>query len=335
MPATLSDVAREVGVAPSTVADILRGRKGYSEKTRERTLAAAKKLDFVPNYFARSLQKQQSKTIGVLSDLGKTDMTGSMVNAITQGLIANGFMPFFAESGTRREVTERSIRELRSRLVDGLILDSCPNGDEMADILPDSFPCLHISCNPEAGPNVILADRYQAQCRAMRYLLELGHQRIAFLCTDARYQDLGPFNTLRMRIDGWLDVMREAGHYADDLLWTGPGRPGETRDFIASQGERLRSITAIFAGNDRIAMEIIAGIHQAGLRVPDDISVIGFNNSEFSEGAQPRLTTFDPQRQAIGVKAVELVLTLVAGEEIEPITFYPQLIERESLRSLS
>ncbi len=325
MPSTLSDVAREAGVAPSTVADILRGRPGYSPDTCRRIVETAERLNFVPNYFARSLQRKSSRTVGVAGHLEATGVTGPMLKAIAENLTLRGYMPLFCECSHYPEGEVRAVRELRGRFVDGIILDATSDA-----VLPNHIPCVMIRSIGVANHPCVVTDRFEAFAYGVRWLAERGHRRIAFLGADNAEAMRNPSNTHRLKMDGYRKAMEELGLFDEALLLDCGSKPGDTREFVRRGGDFFKTITAILASNDRIAIEAMTTLSALGVRVPEECSVSGFDDTEFAVAVSPQLTTFQPRRAEVGAKAVEMVLDLIAGKEVESVTLVPRLVERES-----
>lgn len=330
MAATLSDIAREAGVARSTAADILRGRAGYSPDTRSRVMDTARKLNFVPNYFARSLQRRRSHTVGVIGNLSLAGVTGATLKAISDGLLAKGYMPLFCEGGLGHEGSERALTELRGRFVDGVILESDSAAETVERILPPGTPYVMIRNAPSSGGPVVCADRRTAFDQGVQWLFDRGHRRIAFLGVSNAEAMRNPYNSHALKIAGYLDGMRRLGIEDPSLLLDHGTEPGDTRDFVLNNPGLFRGITAILACNDRAALEAITALTEIGVRVPEDCSVIGFDDTDFVMASRPRLTSFNPRRAEVGRRAVEMVLNLIEGETVESITLVPELIHRES-----
>lgn len=330
MPPTLSDIAQEAGFSLSTVADVLRGRAGYSAETRKRIMETAERLDFVPNYFAQSLQKQRSHTIGVAGSLEHTGVTGDMLKAISTGLQKKGYLPFFCDSSEQPCGAKRAVSALRARLVDGIILNDCIEDTHLKRLLPKSLPCVMIRYSDDSAFPSVISDRFEALGCGVRWLAERGHRRIAFIGSENPRALQNPANTQCLKIRGYSAAMKELGLYDESLLVNCPTTPGQPREFAMRNAPLLRGMTAILAGNDRTAVELITALSEMGVRVPEDCSVIGFDDTEYAIAVRPRLTTFQPRREEVGAKAVEMILDLIEGRPVENATIVPELIERES-----
>lgn len=330
MPSTISDIAREAGLARSTVADILRGRPGYSDETRRRVNDTARRLDFVPNYFARSLSRRRSHTIGIVCHLGVAGILAPTIAAISAGLRDEGYMALLCERIPTQNDLSPLIRVLRERRVDGVILES--DSDVVAirqDLSPD-LPFVMIRSTHTAECPTVCADRYDAFTQGVEWLAARGHRRIAFQSVagvESRSDEVGPH--IR-KVAGYCDAMRRLGLYDDSLLLNSDATPGSVRESVVANAEVFRRVTAILACNDRTALEVITGLTELGLRVPEDCSVIGFDDTEYAMSSKPRLTSFDPRRAEVGERAATMILKSIAGEDVPSVRLTPKLIVRES-----
>jgi LacI family transcriptional regulator len=334
MAITIDDIARETGYHRTTVSKVLSGDKRCyaSAGTRDLILKTAKKLNFVPNYFARSLQQKCSHTIGIAGRLDLTGVTGPTLKAIVDGLLPKGYMPLFCDA-SRPEGEERAIQELRARGVDGIIVNAVGDDAQLGRMIPENIPFVLIRCVKALKWPCVVEDRFNAFAGGVRWLAKRGHMKIAFIGTGnavVMSDDLHRFNTHRLKIEGYCAAMKQLGCFDKTLLLESGPVPGETREYVARNQGLFNKITAIFAANDRLAVEVMSGLSDLGLRVPEDCSVVGFDDTEFAMAVKPRLASFQPKRAEVGAKAVEMVLKLIEGRKVNSVTVSPELIERES-----
>lgn len=334
MPATVLDIARRVGLSASTVADVLRGRPGYSEKTRQRIFDAAQQMQFVPNYFARSLMTKRSHTIGIEGPLNTVDVSGGMVKTIIDQLSARGYAALFLDAPGHPQRHEHVVAELRRRLVDGIIIRGDSDEPMLNRIVGSGCPIVAIRGHTTRACACVVGDRAGAFSQGVRWLAEQNHRRIAFVGVDhaSTYGCRG--NSHWGKIEGYLAAMKQLGLHDPDLLIDVPFGPGATRAFVAGNPKRFRGVTAVMAGNDELALEVISGLSDLGLSVPEDCSVMGFDNREFGAGFKPSLTTFDPHNARVGQLAVDMLLALIEGRSVTSQSVSPELVVRESVRAL-
>ena len=332
MAITIDDIARETGYHRTTVSKILAGDKRCyaSVKTRELILETAKRLNFVPNYFARSLQMRRSYAVGVVGRLEASGVTGAMLRAIVEGLRAKSYLPLFYECSAQRQDEDRALQEMRERMVDGIILEVYSDIEALKRVLTGHIPLVTIlNSNTSDLPSVV-SDRFEAFRTGTQWLVDRGHKRIAFMGVGMANAMLSSFNVTRLKFEGYRSTLEHHGLYDAALVCDGGPLSGDVRTFIEAHGELFKSATAVMACSDRLAIEVMSGLAQLGLRVPEDCSVIGFDDTEFAMAVHPRLTTFDPHRAEVGTRAVEMVLNLIEGKPVENVTIIPELIVRES-----
>jgi LacI family transcriptional regulator len=328
VPATVSDIARQLGVSTSTVADVLRGRPGYAQNTRQRVLDAAARLQYVPNYHVRSILTKRSCTVGIVGSIRVAQVMGQMFKPILDGLAARGYMPVFHDS----QSDEEAVAQLRARRVDGILMlrTSLDDASLARLVQPDSPLVVVRALATQVCPCVQPAPA-QAYQDGVNWLAQRGHRRIAFVGVGNASVVNRPQNTHWQKILGYTQAMQALGLFDPGLLVELPLEPGTRRQFVARNPDLFRSVTAILAGNDCIAIEVMSGLAELGLRVPADCSVMGFDNTDYAMAVTPRLTTFDPRYDEVGQAAVEMVLALMDGQAAPSQTFVPRLIERESV----
>jgi DNA-binding LacI/PurR family transcriptional regulator len=310
--------------------------KSIPQETRDRVVEAATRLNYRPNYFARSLRQSRSMSVGVLApDLSEGYFTGVMSGVVEELNNAHYFF-FTACHYWNKELMERYPRMLVERAVDGFLLLNT-----MVDEFAVPVPMVAISahCATPKATNVVL-DHYVAARVALKHLYDLGHRRLAFMrgtkaIPDSEYRWRGiqkvaqeldlkiePSLTVRLDSTGW--PLKTGQHPMDPQIAYNP-----TRALL----ERTRDFTALFCFNDTAAMGAIRAIKDTGLDVPGDISVVGFDDIVSAAFTTPSLTTVRQPLFAMGQKAAQLLLERIADREKEfpaEIEMAPELVVRES-----
>src|SRR5919112_1452818 len=325
---TLRDVARVAGVHPATVSRALNEetRGLVNEETARRVLKAAEKLRYQPNPIARGLKTNQSYTIGVLIP----DLTNPLFPPILRGiedrLETGGYTPLIANTDNDPERELLDSQTMRARQVDGIIAATARRDHRLHDALL------------EAGIELVLVNRRQEQIPvssataddrmgmrlAVEHLLSLGHTRIAHLGGPLDY------STGLDRHDSFHETMRAAG------LEPGPGLVLVAEAFTESEGARLladgRDFSAVAAANDLLALGCYDVFAERGVRCPEDISVVGFNDTPFAARFQPPLTTIHIPHYEIGKAAAQLILERLQDAEAPPheVRLQPSLVVRMS-----
>jgi LacI family transcriptional regulator len=328
--ATLEMVAREAGVSPSTVSRIL-NRTARVRDTKARAVEAAiARLQFKPDPVARSLARGRSMNIGVVTQAIDSPFYGEVLGAIEKGLIRASYSPLFMSGHWREADERRCVSHLLSRRVDGIILlTSCLPDQELVE-LSHSVPLVLTGRQVRAERiHCLDVDSTVGARLATTYLIGQGHRRIAFISGPADHPDA------IQRLSGYKAALTAAGvPFNGKLVAAG--------DYTESGGhaamnvllERRTGLTAVFASNDQSAYGAMLALHDRGLGVPQDVSVMGFDDLPLSAYTIPRLTTVHRSNDEVGEGAAEAMIDLVGGRQ--PVTRVVEmtLAIRESTRAL-
>lgn len=329
---TLDDVAREVGVHPSTVSRALNPQKAVmvNPDTRRAVEEAARRLGYRPHMVARGLQSGRTATVGVIAaDLGNQFVT-PIIHGITASLEVAEIMPVVAETQDDHDRFARILDHMLSRRVDAVVAVATRAGDRR--ILEDAsrIAPVVIAARPLPGstlPQVTHDDAAGARMAA-EHLYELGHRMVVQLrgpLDVANFEHrAGAFSATAGHLGMREAVVSEIG-----------SRP------ILDEGRRLMEallrrrddgFTAVFAHNDLMAMGALAALRDAGRRVPDDVSLIGYNDLPMMDLVAPPLTTVRYPSREIGVAAGELVVEVLGGSRPANVCLEPALVVRASTR---
>jgi LacI family transcriptional regulator len=329
---TLKEVAYEAGVHPGTASRALNidTRSLVNAGTAERVLAAAERLGYRPNPIARGLKTSRSYTIGVLIPDLTNPLFPPIVRGIQDRLDEAAYTPLIANTDNDPDRERADFAAMRSRHVDGFITATARlDRDELANLADLTLPVVLVNRGLEQGPvPSVVGDDRAGVGLGVRHLAELGHSRIAHL---AGPQDI---STGRLRHQGFLDAMAEVGLEADpDLILIGDA-------LIESEGVRLckqligapRQFTAIVAANDMMALGCYDVIAERGLRCPEDVSVIGYNDMPFASHFDPPLSTIRIPHYELGSRAAALLLARLADPDLPPVhdLLGPELVVRGS-----
>ncbi|WP_035051772.1 LacI family DNA-binding transcriptional regulator [Andreprevotia chitinilytica] len=327
---TLEQVAREAGVSPSTVSRILNGTAGVKDAKREAVERAISKLNYQPNKAAQALASGRSMTIGVLTQNIASPFYGECLEGIENGLSDTGYTPIFANGHWDANEEAHRIALLASRQVDGLIIltGSVTDGAliEQARRLP-----IVVTGRQLNAPNIKsfwLNDRAAAR-HATEHLIGLGHRQIAHIAGAQHHPDS------HARLAGYREALSFTGIELDERL-VARGDYSEGSGVIAVNqllADRV-PFTAIFAANDQMAYGARLALYQHGIRVPEDISLVGFDDLQNSIYTTPPLTTVRQPTFEIGVAAAATLVNMLGGQVPEPPEFGLELIVRDSTRRL-
>jgi DNA-binding LacI/PurR family transcriptional regulator len=334
-PASLATLSAHLGLSAAAISRVLNGvpaAKSIPKATQERIFAAAKQFNYRPNVLARSLRRGHSMTIGVLVPEVSEGYATLVLAGLEQGLLQAGYIYFLISHHHRGEIVESSLRMLAERSVDGMVA--------IDTVLSEAshLPTVTVSCPVEQQgvTNIVLNHRRAAEL-AFDHLAGLGHRSIAVIKGQKFSSDTEP---------RWLAI-RHAAAKAEIVLdpklvaqleGDAPTHePGyfATQRLLASNTE----FTALFCFNDVSAIGAIRALREAGLRVPQDVSVVGFDDVQSAAFQNPGLTTVRQPLRTMGILAGEsLVRQIAAGAEHTPMKQWvvdPEFVVRESTAAVA
>jgi LacI family transcriptional regulator len=328
-PINLKQLSQLLQLSQTTISLVLNdspAAKSIPQHTRERVFEAARKHHYRPNYFARSLRSSRSMSIGVIApDLSEGYFT-LVMRGVEEALIRSHYFYFTANHYWDPELMQQYPRLLMERAVDGFLLLNTPA------TVRTPLPVVSISAHTNsAGVSDILLDHIKAAELALTHLYQLGHRNIAFMkgpeiIPDTEHRWNSILETAhRLNIPVRPDLCLQLG--ADN--WSPESGYLPMKAFL----ERNRDFSAIFCFNDIAAIGVIRAIYDAGLRVPEDISVIGFDDILSAAYQKPSLTTVRQPLREMGNQGAQMLLDMIAHpseESLVEIVMQPELIVRES-----
>jgi LacI family transcriptional regulator len=335
---TIQDVAARSGVSISTVSRVVTGAVAVEPETAERVREAIAALGYRPNLLARSFRRRVTHTIGLLVPDNSNPFFAELARTIEDAGFADGYSVVLCNSDLSAVKQETYIDVLLANRVDGLILVSSGliptvgRHDAVARILDAGAPCVAVDRDLGETPfDQVLVDNDQGGYLAGEHLIALGHRRIACLVGPS---DLTPSAG---RIAGFRRALAEAGlTVAPNHLVRGNGRPdggAAAAQQLLEQGiVAAGDVTAIFAFNDQMAAGALGALQRAGLRVPADISVVGFDDIPQSSAIFPALTTVAQPIGEMGTIGVRLLLERIARRDAprQRVHLATRLVVRES-----
>lgn len=338
---TLSDIAARSGVAAMTVSRVVNGSGYVSEVTRQRVQAAVAEMNYRRNGLARNLKRQRTETVGlVLGDLSNPYST-ELANAVRESLLARGYNLFICISEHSAKEDIVAFESLVDHNVDGIIVAtrSNPDGDARLQTIANSNLPIVVVGRDFQNDSVdhVSADNFTGGFEATRHLIDLGHKRIAFI--GAGFENRSSLK----RLQGYLKALDMHGIVVDERLITGRREstydvPGYSTEKIGYEGmKRLLSLpnppTAVFARNDFTAVGAMSAIKEAGLSIPKDIAIVGFDDTPLAIHTMPALTTVRQPMRLQGQIAAEMLLRRISNESVidrEERILDCELIVRES-----
>ena len=326
MKVTIRDMADELGLSPSTISRALKNDRRISEKVRHEVRALAKEMGYRPNLLARGLRSDRSHCIGLIINDLAWSFFSELGQHIQNAAEKSGYTIFLYSSCDSAEKEKLGIERMVALRNDGLIVyanESSSNIHVLEHLVQDDVPVVLLNNMKGTDLDIITVDDLRGTHLAMRYLFDLGHHRIAYIGPTPRK------SVEKMRIEGYEQAYKErAGAVDRNLIFTGQAQP--LLGYYAAKEiiELSPRPTAIVAYNDNMAMGVIRAVLEAGLTVPGDISVIGFDGLELGPSVYPPLTTVSAPIKQIANMAVEILLdridAVIGGRESD---FAPQHIE--------
>ncbi len=335
---TIYDIAKKTGFSPPTISKALNGTGGLSTATRTLILQTAKEMGYTPNMTARTLSTNRSFLIGVIYEdyymlKGfKHPLFGDILNSFRKVIENAGYDLLFL-SRTLGASQMSYIEHCKYRNVDGvLILNPVPGDAAVALLAECGRPC--ISANePIPGICTVVTENIEGAKDAIQYLINLGHRRIAYVSGPMRITAPAAFE----RLQGYQACLEQNNiPFNPDLVeegvfWHSEEGYEATKRLLS----RTRDFTAVFAANDTLACGVKLALEEAGMNIPADVSLIGFDGDDLGEYMTPKLTTMWQDCEQIGTITAQMLLKLFSGETLPEVISIPaKLLERKSCRKI-
>lgn len=332
--ATMKDIARLAGVSTSTVSHVINKSRFVSDEIAERVNNAAQQLNYAPSALARSLKMNRTKTIGMLVTTSTNPFFGEVVKGVERSCYHKGYNLILCNTEGDNQRMKASINTLLQKRVDGLLLMCSTLEGERLDVF-DRYPDIPVVVM-DWGPILFASDKIQDNSlqggyMAAKHLIECGHKEIGCIT--------GPLirHQAQMRYEGYKRALAEAG-IAINPDWI------VESDFECEGGyqafeklyERGKLPSALFVSNDMMAMGVIQAASQRGLRIPDDLSLIGYDDVHIAKFMTPALTTIHQPKYRLGKAAVDTLLYRLENPDTtaQVVQLEPTLMVRSSVRKL-
>lgn len=329
---TINDVARLAGVSSQTVSRVVNNHPYVSEDTRQRVQNAIRELDYYPNRVARSLVTQRTHMLGIISFGIDYYGPAQMVNNIERAAKIKGYgLSFSTVTSLTLDELNRAIEVLGARSVDGLLFITPVVGVNYSDLVKicRGVPFVQIDTQRTSRVPSVVIDQYYGAQLATQHLIDRGHRDICEIS--------GPLSWFgaQARHQSWQDTLTAAGLVPGLFLegdWTAKSGYEITHRLLAESS----GFTALVAANDQMALGAIRALREHNLRVPDDVSIVGFDDVPEAPYFDPPLTTVRQDFAALGEQSVEYLVASIGNPDtpLQQCVLYPQLVERESTRPL-
>ena len=332
--ATIKDVAKMAGVSTTTVSHVINKTRFVAQETESLVLQAIKDLNYSPSAVARSLKVNTTKSIGMIVTTSEAPYFAEIIHAVEEHCYRQGYSLFLCNTQNNAEKNKNHLEMLAKKRVDGILV-MC------SEYLPDSLNLLHSFENipmvvMDWGPNVhtdiILDNSFDGGYLATKHLIENGHKYIGIIAGELTK------TTAKTRYEGFIHAMKEAGLTVNpNWVMEGFFEPEDGYECMNKILSQDNLPTAVFCCNDVMALGAISAIGEKGLRVPEDISIIGYDNIHASRFYSPPLTTVHQSKSRLGVQAVNLLFERInhKSDQKEKIEIHPELVVRKSVKKIA
>ncbi|HGY9595328.1 substrate-binding domain-containing protein [Vibrio campbellii] len=333
--ATMKDIAKLAGVSTSTVSHVINKTRFVSEEISERVNNAAKELNYyAPSALARSLKVNRTKTIGMLVTTSTNPFFGEVVKGVERSCYQKGYSLILCNTEGDNERMRESINTLLQKRVDGLILMCSSLEGERIDVF-ERYPDIPVVVM-DWGPMLFTSDKIQDNSLrggylAAKYLIDCGHKEVGCIT--------GPLikHQAQMRYEGYKRAMLEAelefnAHWIVESDFECEGGYQAFKKMV----ERGPLPSSIFVSNDMMAMGVINAANELGIQIPEQLSIIGYDDIHIAKFMSPSLTTIHQPKYRLGQAAVETLLRKLdeKSDEAQVVQLEPTLVERNSVRLL-
>lgn len=332
MAGTMHDVAARAGVSKSTVSHVINSTRFVGAETEARVHQAIQDLGYRPNLVARSLRRRETSTIGLIVPHIVSPFWAELVHAVERIGRASGYSLLLGNSNWSTDRESDYVRLLLAKQLDGLVLAlAYINDADLSDVIAAELPVVLINEMP-GGPPVssVVVDGYHGGYLAGQYLARLGHRRVGCITSPRG-------GTACRRAGGFRNAFADAGVLLPDAAFV-------TGDFEYASGvtgimellQRDPELTAVFTANDVMALGVLKQLNRMQRRIPEDMSVVGFDNIGFTTVITPEMTTVAQPIAEIGAAVMRLLVDAITHRCIGPqlVVLQPTLVERESCRAL-
>lgn len=334
MTVTIDDIAREAGVSTATVSYVINNNEKVGPETRKKVLQIIEKRDYHPNSSARNLARKKTEVLGLIVP----EVTGVFYADIVQGVedaaFQNNFTLYLGTTNAKKEREKMMIDHFSGNRVDGLILTTYfINKNYIKELKNRDLDFVFIG-NPVKDDSVstVVVDNFSSGYRAAEHLINLGHKKIAFIKGDPNSWDA------EERFAGFKAVMNNYDlEINNDYIKTGNYQQEEGYKAAQELFNLEVKPTAVFASNDQMAMGVYKAAQENNIKIPEQLSVVGFDDIAAASHLNPPLTTVNQPTYRMGQKAVEILIKKIKGQKVseENIVFETEFIKRNSSQKKS
>ncbi|OED41527.1 hypothetical protein ACH42_13565 [Endozoicomonas sp. (ex Bugula neritina AB1)] len=332
--ATIKDVAKRAQVSISTVSHVLNGTRFVSEDACKKVYEAVAALNYKPSAVARSLKTNKTRTIGMLTASNTNPFFAEVIHGVESTCYERGYHLVLCNSDGDLDKQQSYLRTLEEKRIDGLLVMSAHNDPAFFQALNErcAEPMVILDCQvPNIHADVIMEDAEAGGYEATRHLINSGHTEIACISGP---KHLSPSSS---RYAGYQRALAES-NITVNPEWVLEGQLTAESGFqaVITMLRNTLPPSALFVGNDLMAMGAICALQSSGYKVPEDISVMGYDNIELASFTSPPMTTMHQPKRELGQLAADTLLNRIENPKIEPTirTLRSTLVERQSVKIL-
>jgi len=310
---TIKDVAKKAGVSVATISRVLNNDPLVKHSTRQKVLEIIKETGYSPNYLGRHLRKSKTNKVLALIPSVSNQFYSKIISAMEREARKRGYTVLISMSHSDRKIEEENLKMLYNRVVDGIVLFSSKLSKQEMSNLASEYPVVQCSEYIEDSvSDIVSIDDELASYDATKFLIESGHTQICFFGVKEKYF------SARQREKGYLRALNEYKiKFENNLLFKGGYTYKDGEDMARKMHEKFgkNHPRAIFCISDSIAMGAIKYFLENGIKIPEDISVIGFDNTSVSKVIYPPLSTVSQPQEQIGKEAINLLIDRIEDKE--------------------
>jgi LacI family transcriptional regulator len=327
---TIREIAKITGLSVGTVSNVINNAK-VRKKNKDRVLEVINKYNYIPNRIAKSLSNKRTRNIGFIIPDIKNPYFPEIVRGAQDLLIKNQYYVFLCNTDNDIDKENGYLNDLLSMWVDGIILDPCSSSRDLAILNKIKIPVVLIDREIEGfEKNIIVVDNENGAYKMTKYLIEKGHCRILNINASKN------LSTARERNKGWERAMMEHNlEVREEMVYWGSSSVEQGYKTMVSLLDEIKKYDAIFVSNDVSAVGVMECLKDNGFLVPNDISIVGFDDINFVKYINPPLTTYKNFVYNMGEIAANLLLEIIDSKEDRPvkkIIVEGEIIMRESAR---
>lgn len=329
---TIKDVAKRAGVSIATVSRVLNNLPGYSDETRQIVMKAVEETGYQPNAIARGLINKRTQTIGVLLPSVSSSFSSELLHGIEQYANDSNYSVVICNTGDDGNRTLKYLQVLREKQVDGVIFASEALKDEYYQAIQSmGIPTTLVSSHSDRkSVPYVKVDDFKASYDAVSYLIGKGHTRIAMIAGTKEDRIAGV-----PRVNGYLQALQDRGlTFREQDLVHGDFKFESGQSAMEELHRQSSGITAVFAASDEMAIGALSYAATHGIRIPDDISLIGYDDLKLAEMVVPSLTTIHQPLSDMGALACQKLISMIeTGAQEESSIVKHWIIERNTVKA--